>query len=74
MVHHVELGTYISGDRTDRRGSRLWRDRRHGKLYRTGIVFRVFGPLYNQPDCSACSTAGCLERPTVNALAKSEEH
>ena len=74
MVHHVELGTYISGDRTDRRGSRLWRDRRHGKLYRTGIVFRVPRAIPHQLDCSAVSSAGCLERPTVNALAKREEH
>ena len=46
-VHHVELGTNISGDRLDRRGSRLWWNSRHGKLYRTGIVFRVPGTLYH---------------------------
>ena len=41
MVQHVELGTYIFGDRFDRRGTRLWWNRWHGKQYRTGSVFRV---------------------------------
>jgi hypothetical protein len=60
MVHHAKLGTHIFGDRFDRCGIRLWRNRRHGKLYRTGIVFRVPGAIRHQLDYSAGSPAGCL--------------
>ena len=62
MVQHVELGSYIFSDRFDRRGIRLWWNRRHGKLYRTGIVFRVPGPVSDQPDCAAGQAACRITR------------
>jgi hypothetical protein len=45
-VNHVKLGNNVFGDRSDRRGVGLWWNRRHGELYRTGIVFRVPGVVH----------------------------
>ena len=59
-VHHAWLGIDFFGDRFDRRGPRLWWRRRHGKLYRADIVFRVSGAVHHQPGDSAGAATGCV--------------
>ena len=60
MVHHVRLGTYIFGDRFDRRGIRLWWPRRYGKLHRPSALLCVPRSVSDQPNRPAVSTAGGL--------------